>query len=133
VEYLSGESPYLGARLVKGYIEGVHSQNVLTVMKHFITNNQETNRNTVNSIVDDRTLWEVYYPPFVASVEAGCLQAMCSYNLVNGVHACSNPDILLTDLKESMNYQGAVMSDWWALHSFSAAQGPHRQGRRFRA
>eukprot|EP00439_Symbiodinium_sp_Y106_P014751 s2108_g2.t1 len=123
VEYLSGESPYLGARLVKGYIEGVHSQNVLTVMKHFITNNQETNRNTVNSIVDDRTLWEVYYPPFVASVEAGCLQAMCSYNLVNGDHACSNPDILLRDLKESMNYQGAVMSDWWALHSFSAAEG----------
>ncbi|CAE7237313.1 bglB, partial [Symbiodinium pilosum] len=123
VEYLSGESPYLGARLVKGYIEGVHAQNVLTVMKHFITNNQETNRNTVNSIVDERTLWEVYYPPFVASVEAGCLQAMCSYNIVNGVHACSSPDLLLEDLKTAMGYKGAVMSDWWALHEFSATAG----------
>jgi len=93
------------------------------VMKHFIANNQETNRNGVNAIVDERTRWQVYYPPFIAAVRAGCLQAMCAYNLVNGVHACSNPDLLLTDLKHRMGYIGAVMSDWFAVHNFPAREG----------
>lgn len=123
VEYTSGESPYLGARLAPPFVRGVHSQHVLTVMKHFVTNNQETRRNYENNIVDNRTLWEVHYPPFVAAIEAGCLSAMCSYNLINGVHECASVGTLLTDLKGAMGFQGWVMSDWWAAHNFSAAEG----------
>jgi len=122
-EYNSGESPYLGARLTPPYVRGVQSQQVLAVMKHFILNSQETNRDTVNSIVDNRTMWEVYYPPFEAAVKAGCGAAMCSYNVVNGVHACGNKQALVHDLKGSMGFEGFVQSDWWALHSFAAEDG----------
>jgi len=75
-------------------------------------NNQETNRNTVNSqIPDARALFEVYYPAFQAASNAGCASAMCSYNLVNGTHSCSSEQLLLKDLKTSMNFTGFVMSD----------------------
>lgn len=122
-EYFSGESPYFGARMAKPYVKGVQSQNVLAVAKHFVLNNQETNRDVVNSFADPRTLWEVYYPPFEAAVEAGVASFMCSYNLVNGKHACGNSDILLRDLKQDMGFEGWVQSDWWALHSFAAVDG----------
>lgn len=123
VEYLSGEAGFLGAELVHGYIKGVHSQNVVTVMKHFIGNNQKTLRSFVDSIISQRALWEVYYQPFQAALEAGCLSTMCAYNLVNGIHACQNGDIMQTDLKDTMGYKGFIMSDWWALHAFSALKG----------
>jgi len=122
-EYISGESPYLGQRLAPAFVRGVQSQNVLAVMKHFIGNSQETNRFDSNSIINRRTLWEVYYPPFVAAVDAGVAAAMCSYNFVNGKQACDNPDILLSDLKGRMGFEGWVMSDWWALRNFSAHAG----------
>mmetsp|Transcript_157640 Transcript_157640/g.502236 ORF Transcript_157640/g.502236 Transcript_157640/m.502236 type:complete len:506 (+) Transcript_157640:92-1609(+) len=122
-EYVSGESPYFGARMAKPYVKGVQSQNVLAVAKHFALNNQETNRDSVNSVVDPRTLWEVYYPPFEAAVEAGAGSFMCGYNYVNGKHACGSSDILLKDLKQDMGFEGWVQSDWWALHSFAAMDG----------
>jgi len=122
-EYLAGESPYLGARLVGPWVRGMQSQKVLAVVKHFVCNNQETNRNHVDSIVDPRTLWEVYYPPFQAAVDAGVAAVMCAYNFVNHVQACNNSQILLTDLRRSMGFGGWVMSDWWALTSFAAQQG----------
>ena len=114
IEYLSGESGYLGAQLVTGYVEGVHSQHVLTVMKHFIANHQETIRSDVDAQVDNRTLFETYYPPFQGAIDAGCLATMCAYNLVNGKHACGNPETLEGHLKTNMQYKGWVMSDWWA-------------------
>lgn len=123
IEYLSGESGYLGAQLVPGYVEGVHSQHVLTVMKHFIANHQETIRSDVDAQVDNRTLFETYYPPFQGAIDAGCLATMCAYNLVNGKHACGNPETLEGHLKTNMQYKGWVMSDWWATHNFSAMDG----------
>eukprot|EP00966_Prymnesium_polylepis_P099198 2297703-Prymnesium_polylepis.1 len=69
-EYLSGEEPALGAALAPEYIVGVQAEGVAAVAKHFILNNQETHRDTVSSNADDRTLWEVYYPPFEAAVRA---------------------------------------------------------------
>eukprot|EP00429_Kryptoperidinium_foliaceum_P017675 CAMPEP_0176044960 /NCGR_PEP_ID=MMETSP0120_2-20121206/22316_1 /TAXON_ID=160619 /ORGANISM="Kryptoperidinium foliaceum, Strain CCMP 1326" /LENGTH=823 /DNA_ID=CAMNT_0017378365 /DNA_START=84 /DNA_END=2555 /DNA_ORIENTATION=- len=122
-EYNSGESPYLGKRLTPPYVQGVQSQSVLAVMKHFIGNNQETNRGSVDAIIDERTLWEVYYPPFKAAVDAGAASAMCSYNKINGKHACGNSENLIKDLKGTMGFEGFVMSDWWALHSFAAEDG----------
>ena len=122
-EYLSGEDPYLGALLVPSYVRGVQSKGVAAVAKHFALNSQETNRNTQSSDASDRTLWEVYYPPFEAAVEAGAAAVMCSYNLINGTHACGSTKLLQHDLKAKMRFGGFVVSDWWATHAASAARG----------
>ena len=61
-------------------------------------------------------MMEVYYPPFLAAVQAGVASFMCSYNLVNGTHACGNDELLKRDLKGRMGFEGWVMSDWWAVH-----------------
>lgn len=114
-EYLSGEDPYLGAVLATAYVKGVQSQGVLAVVKHWVMNEQETNRQTGSSDVDPKTAWELYYPPFEAAVRAGVGGVMCSYNKVHGIHSCSNKesnDIL----KKDMEFQGFIQSDWWATH-----------------
>mmetsp|Transcript_131308 Transcript_131308/g.280838 ORF Transcript_131308/g.280838 Transcript_131308/m.280838 type:complete len:763 (-) Transcript_131308:148-2436(-) len=92
-------------------------------MKHWIFNVQETNRGSESSHVDDKTAWELYYPPFQAAVEAGVSAAMCSYNKVDGIYACGSPKQLQEVLKKRMGFQGFVMTDWWALHSTAIGQG----------
>ncbi|CAE8642504.1 unnamed protein product, partial [Polarella glacialis] len=115
-EYLSGEDPYLGARLAAAYVTGVQSEGILAVAKHWAVNHQETNRMLESSNVDEKTAWELYYPPFQAAIDAGVSAVMCSYNKVNGQHSCSNPHQLQAVLKEKMGFRGFVQSDWWALH-----------------
>lgn len=127
-EYLSGEDPYLGARLTEQYVEGVQSNGVLAVAKHFAFNNQETFRTTYASVVDEKTRWELYYPPFEAAVNANVSAFMCSYNREsNGSSApqwsCENPRALSHDLKGAMGFRGFVQSDWDATHSTSVMQG----------
>lgn len=128
-EYLSGEDPFLGSRLVKAYVDGVQSQGVLAVMKHWVFNHQETNRGAgtgdgYSSDVDEKTAWELYLPPFQSAVNAGVSAAMCSYNKVNGEQSCSNKDFLERVLKQKMGFRGFVQSDWWALHNnYSLALG----------
>lgn len=118
VEYISGESPYLGAKLVKPYIRGVQSKRVLASVKHFIANHQETCRRDANSIVDARTRYEMYYPPFEAAIEADVAMHMCGYNQVNGIWNCGSKEILEDDLRKALGFKGWVQSDWWAFHSF---------------
>ena len=108
------------AALTSEYIAGVQESPVLAVAKHFALNSQETNRNTVDSRASDRTLHEVYFPPFAAAVRAGAGLFMCAYNLVNGTHACGNGALLDRDLKQHLGFGGAVMSDWWAIHGDGA-------------
>jgi len=122
-EYLSGEDPYLGARLVRPYVRGIQSQGVLAVVKHFAFNEQETHRRWESSNVDDQTAWELYYPPFEAAVDAGAASLMCAYNRVNGTPACSNRDLLVRDLREKMGFHGFVMSDWAATHGMTMESG----------
>jgi beta-glucosidase len=122
-EYLSGEDPFLGARLAASYVRGVQSRGVLAVMKHFAFNHQETNRGTSSSVVDEKTAWELYFPPFQAAVDAGVSAAMCSYNEVNGTHSCSNRDLLEGVLRQKMGFRGFIQSDWWATHSTSLEEG----------
>ena len=106
------------------YVKGFQTKGVMTVAKHFGLNSQETDRDFVNAIVPDaRALFEVYHVPYKAAVAAGAAAFMCSYNLVNGSHACSSGQLLGRDLKTAMAYEGFVMSDWWAAHNTSAAQG----------
>jgi len=122
-EYLSGEDPYLGAKLTTSYVKGVQSQGVFAVVKHFVFNHQETNRGEQDSVVDDKTAWELYYPPFEAAVKAGVSAAMCSYNRINGEYACSNKRQLKDVLKGKMGFKGFVQSDWWATHNTSIGEG----------
>jgi len=121
-EYLSGEDPYLGAKLVKGYVQGVQSEGVFAVVKHWVFNEQETNRSSESSIVDDKTAWELYYPPYQAAVDAGVAAVMCSYNKVGSEYSCGNSKQFKV-LKESMGFKGFVQSDWWATHNTSIAAG----------
>mmetsp|Transcript_7777 Transcript_7777/g.19214 ORF Transcript_7777/g.19214 Transcript_7777/m.19214 type:complete len:907 (-) Transcript_7777:109-2829(-) len=113
-EYISGEDPYLGARLTEAYVHGVQSQGVASVVKHWAFNHQETKRKSQSSNVDEKTAWELYYGPFQAAVDAGVSAAMCSYNKVNGEPACGSRK-LLGDLKQRMGFRGFIQSDWWAV------------------
>jgi len=114
-EYLSGEDPYLGERLTPAYVEGVQSQGVFAVMKHWVFNHQESHRNDESSVVDDKTAHELYYPPFQAGVDAGVSAVMCSYNRIDGEYSCANKKHLSV-LHDEMGFRGFVQSDWWAAH-----------------
>jgi beta-glucosidase len=89
-EYLSGEDPYLGYVLVQPAIKGIQSKHVIANAKHFVNNNQEFNRNTMSANVDERTAFQIYYPPFEGAIEAEVGSFMCSYNKINSVYACEN-------------------------------------------
>jgi len=122
-EYMSGEDPYLGARLAAAFVRGVQNEGVIACVKHWAFNDQETLRTVQSSDVAERTAWELYYPPFEAAVAAGAGSVMCSYNRVNGTYACANSDLLRRDLKEKMGFRGFVVSDWWALTSTANGTG----------
>ncbi|CAO3636445.1 unnamed protein product [Cunninghamella echinulata] len=116
-----GEDPYLSGVAAVETIKGVQSQGVISTAKHYILNDQELNRHTQSSDVDDRTLHEIYLWPFARSIEAGVGAVMCSYNRVNGTHACEDDHTLNTILKGELNFKGFVMSDWWATYSTAKA------------
>ena len=120
-----GEDPYLSAQTAVNYIKGVQSQGVMACIKHFAANNQEWNRHHVSSDVDERTLHEIYLPPFRAAVEqAGVGAVMCSYNLINSVHASENHYLNIEVLRDMWGFEGILMSDWTATYSaINAANG----------
>ncbi len=115
------EDPHLSARMAVAYIEGVQSQGVSACIKHFVANDQEYERNTIEVVVDERALREIYLPAFEAAVtEAGVWSVMGAYNRLNGSHHCCDHRWLLTDLlKDEWGFEGAVISDWFAVHSTS--------------
>jgi len=112
-----GEDPFLTSAMVVPSVKGIQSEGVMACAKHFVNNNQEYNRTTVSANVDERTQWEIYYPHFLAAVEAGVVSFMCSYNKIGDVWACENNATLNGDLKGKMAYKYFVMSDWGATHS----------------
>ncbi|WP_194831546.1 glycoside hydrolase family 3 C-terminal domain-containing protein [Prolixibacter sp. NT017] len=116
-EYLS-EDPFLSSRLSVGYTEGVQDNGVATCLKHYALNNQENNRGTVNVIVGERAMREIYLPPFKAAVEeADAYGVMAAYNKVNGWW-CAENDILLNKiLRDQWGFAGMVISDWNGTHS----------------
>ena len=91
-EYVSGEDPVLGSALVTPIIDGIQ-RNVMAIAKHYILNNQETDRSGVNEIVDEKTIMELYAPPFEAAASRAA-GYMCSYNRINGNWSCENPETL---------------------------------------
>eukprot|EP01123_Difflugia_compressa_P000523 TRINITY_DN10603_c0_g1_i1.p1 TRINITY_DN10603_c0_g1~~TRINITY_DN10603_c0_g1_i1.p1 ORF type:complete len:683 (+),score=146.01 TRINITY_DN10603_c0_g1_i1:89-2050(+) len=122
-EYLTGEDPHFGAEMATAFVVGVQSQKVMATVKHFALNNQENIRNDVNALVDERTLREIYLPAFEAAVEAGVASVMCSYNLVNGTHACGHEGLLNGILRDDWGFEGWVMSDWAATHGLWCDKG----------
>ena len=116
-EYFS-EDPYLNAQLAVSDVKGIQSQHVSACIKHFAVNNQETWRDSVNAVVDERALREIYLPAFKAAVEQGhAWTLMSAYNLVNGEHCSENEFLLNKVLKGEWGFKGMVMSDWGGTHS----------------
>jgi beta-glucosidase len=114
------EDPYLAGRIGVAYVEGVQSQNVGTSLKHFACNNQEVDRHRGSSVVDERTLREIYLAQFEMIVkEAKPWTVMCSYNRINGVYASENHHLLTEILKNEWGFDGVVVSDWGATHSIA--------------
>ncbi|WP_433894333.1 glycoside hydrolase family 3 C-terminal domain-containing protein [Streptomyces sp. CA-111067] len=117
-----GEDPYLAGQLSVGNIKGIQSQGVIAEVKHYAANNQETNRGSVNEIIDDRTEHEIYLPQFEASVKQGGAGAvMCAYNRVNGPYNCENDHLLQNVLRGQWAFDGFVQSDFGAAHSTVAS------------
>jgi beta-glucosidase len=117
------EDPYLSARLAVAYISGLQRNGVSATIKHFAGNESEFQRMTISSEIDDRTLREIYLPPFEAAVkEAGTWAVMCAYNRVNGTYASENHALLIDLLKDEWGFDGVLMSDWFATHSTAEAQ-----------
>ena len=114
-EYFS-EDPYLAGKLAAGFIRGAEAQGVSTSLKHFAANSQELSRFTSDSVMDERTLRELYLTAFEIAVKEGKPSTvMCAYPKLNGVH-CSDSKALLTDiLREEWGFGGMVVTDWGAM------------------
>jgi beta-glucosidase len=111
-----GEDPTLAAELGAAYVTGMQSQGVAACPKHYVANDAEAHRTTVNCIVDERTLREVYLLPFERVAKAGAWSMMSAYNRVNGGYCCDRVDMVRDLLRGEWGWQGVLMSDWHATH-----------------
>lgn len=113
-----GEDPYLSAATGTAVIRGIQEQGVMACVKHYAANNQEADRFTQNSIIDERTLREIYLPAFEAAVKEGQVASvMASYNKINGTHGAENQPLLTRILKDNWGFEGFVVSDFLATQS----------------
>ena len=115
-EYMS-EDPEVVAEIATAMVRGIQENDVAACGKHFAANSQETDRNSVNTLVDERTLNEIYFPGFRAAVEEGeMLTIMGAYNRLNGEHCCTSHKLLDKVLREEWGFDGVVISDWGGVH-----------------
>jgi beta-glucosidase len=114
------EDPELTSMIGTAYVEGLQAEGVAATVKHFVANDSETDRFSVNALVDERVLRELYLVPFERIVAAGAWAVMAAYNRVNGITMTENP--LVRDLlKREWGFDGVIMSDWYATRSVAAA------------
>ena len=120
-EYM-GEDPFLAGQMAVPYIQGIQSNNVAACVKHYAVNNQEFKRLVIDTHVDDRALYEIYLPAFKAAVlEGGAWSLMSAYNKYEGTFASHNARLLKEILKDEWAWDGAVISDWGAVHDTEEA------------
>jgi len=120
-EYMTGEDPFLGGQLNPEEIKGIQAQGVWACAKHFVCNDEEENRTNVHIVVDERTLREIYLPPFEAAVKVGNVTTvMGAYNAVDSAgtdaFCCENIFLLTTVLRNEWGFKGILMSDYNAIH-----------------
>ncbi len=113
-----GEDPFLAAQLAAANVRAVQSAGVIGEVKHFDAYSQENNRFNLNQLIDERTLHEIYDPPFQSAVQQGGAGAvMCAYPAINGTFSCQNNELLDTVLRTDWGFTGFVTSDFGAVHS----------------
>jgi len=123
------ENPFLMARMAVAYIQGLQSQGVGACIKHYVCNDQEFERFSISAEVDERTLRELYLPPFKAAVqEAGVWTLMTAYNRLNGVYA-SESSHLFDILKDEWGFDGLALSDWYGARKGESRFGAWRYHR----
>jgi beta-glucosidase len=110
-----GEDPFLASRMVERYVGGVLDTGTIPTLKHFVANNTDFHRRTSNSVIDERTLHEIYLPAFQAGVNAGAMAVMTSYNQLNGEWCGQNNYVITQLLRGEMGYRWMVMTDWWSV------------------
>ena len=126
-EYFS-EDPYLAGKMAASYVRGIQKNGVAACPKHFAANSQELRRMASDSVMDERTLREIYLTGFeIAVKEGGAKSIMSSYNRINGVYANENPHLLQEILRDEWGFDGFVVSDWGASndHTAGVAAGSH--------
>jgi beta-glucosidase len=117
-----GEDPYLASQIAVGYIQGVQKEGVSATVKHYLGNNSEYLRHDSDSVIDERTLREIYMPVFEAAVKTGQVGAiMDSYNFTNGEHMTQNRRLNVEVAKDQWHFPGIMMSDWVATYDATAA------------
>ncbi len=120
-----GEDPFLAGRVAVAFVKGVQSQGVSATVKHFVGNNSEFDRDNTDSIIDERTLREIYLPAFEAAVKEGKVGAiMDAYNLTNGSYMSQNDHLNNEVAKGEWGFRGVIMSDWISTYdAVGAANG----------
>lgn len=120
-EYMS-EDPYLIEEMVVPMVQGIQEHDVSACVKHFAANVQETDRLWVDTIADEKTLNEIYFPGFRAAVQRGCVRSMMgAYNRLNGEHCCTSPKLLDEILRKQWGFDGLLVSDWGGVHDTDSA------------
>ena len=115
-EYFS-EDPYLAGKLAAGFIRGAEAEGIGTSLKHFAANSQEKSRFNSDSIMDERTMREIYLTAFEIAVKEGKPSTvMCAYPKLNGIHCSDNKELLDTILRKEWGFDGMVVTDWGAMN-----------------
>lgn len=110
-----GEDPFLAGSMINKYVKGVQSTGTVATLKHFVANNTDYFRRKSNSIVDERTLHEIYTPAFKAGIDADAKAVMTAYNLVNGEWAGQSKYVISELLENDLGHKWMIMTDWWSV------------------
>ncbi len=110
-----GEDPFLAGRMIAHYVTGLQSTGTPATLKHFLANNTDFYRRRSNSVVDERTIRELYARAFEAGIRAGAMAVMTSYNLVNGEWTGQSEAVINDLLRKQLGFKWLVMTDWWSV------------------
>lgn len=110
-----GEDPFLISRMIERYVTGVLDTGTIPTLKHFFANNTDYHRRTSNSVLDERTMREIYLPGFKAGIDAGAMAVMTAYNQVNGEWAGQSEFVIAELLRKELGFRWLVMTDWWSV------------------